>query len=193
MRHWLWAGLVAAAPAAAGATTIIALPEAELVRAADTIVLGTVIDTTTVIDAGGRVATRARLQVYRHLRGAGAGAGEVLTVEVPGGTLKNGLVAHTPGSPALAGGDFVFGFFETTGEVKRPLGLSYGLLRVRRAADGSWRVFRETDGLTMLSPQGGAAAEEAVALRDVPLATLVARIAARLTELGLPPGGAVAP
>jgi hypothetical protein len=181
---WLWA-------LPASATVIVALPEAELIKKADTIVIGTVIRTETVLHEGGRVATQAWLQVYRGLRGAATES--VIRIEVPGGRFDNGLLAFTPGSPALAGGDFVFGFLETHGEVRRPLGMSYGLLRIRKAGDGSWRVFRETDGLTMLSPAGLPAETAVVTIRDLPLETLVRRVEARLRELGIEAPGTVAP
>ena len=131
MRRWVLLPLLWA-PVAASATTIVALPEAELIRHSDAIVVGTVIRTHTVIHAGGQVGTRADVQVHRALRGAEPN--QVVIVEVPGGRLKNGLVAYTPGSPQLQGGDMIFGFLERSDSVLRPLGLSYGLLRVRRGS-----------------------------------------------------------
>ncbi len=168
-------------PAPTLGSTIVALPEAALVARADTIALASVVRIDTVVNPGGRVATRATLQVYKALRGTRVG--EVIIIEVPGGKLP-GFVAHTPGSPALTPGELVFCFLETHGEVRRPLGLSYGLLRVRQDSRG-YRVFRETDGLTMLSPGGEPALPAVTTLRDVPLDDLVARVTVRLKELGV--------
>ncbi|MBI3180195.1 MAG: hypothetical protein HYZ27_11065 [Deltaproteobacteria bacterium] len=180
MMRWLLLALVLL-PQPALASTIIALPEAALTSRADTIALASVVRTDAVVSPGGRIVTRVTLQVVKALRGTRVG--EVVVMELPGGRLP-GLVAHTPGSPQLTPGDLVFGFFESHAEVRRPLGLSYGLLRVRQDGRG-YRVFRETDGLTMLSPGGEPALPAVTTLRDVPLDDLVARVTARLKELGV--------
>ncbi|MFC1609350.1 hypothetical protein ACFL6C_00190 [Myxococcota bacterium] len=191
MRRWALLLLFSIVPGGASATTVVALPEAQLVRHSDMIVLGTVIQVHTVVHAGGQVGTQAHVQVHRALRGASPN--QVIILEVPGGKLKNGLVAHTPGSPALKGGDMVFGFLEQSGEVLRPLALSYGLLRVRTDARGNYRVFRETDGLMMLNPSGGTVDPSTVSIRDQPLDELIARISRTLKEVDLPPPGMVKP
>jgi hypothetical protein len=178
-------------PLEATATTIVALPEPELVRHSHAIVLGTVIRTDVVIHPGGRVATRATVQVHRAVRGAEPN--QVILIEVPGGRLDSGLVAHTPGSPVMRGGDMVFGFLERSGDVLRPLGLSYGLLRVRKDSSGAYKVYRQTDGLSMMSPRGEPVAPATVALVDVPLEELIARIERELEEIGVGEPGTVQP
>jgi hypothetical protein len=178
-------------PLRAQATTIVALPEPELIRHSHAIVVATVIRTDTVIHPGGRVATRATVQVHHGVRGAEPN--QIILIEVPGGRLDSGLVAHTPGSPIMRGGDMVFGFLERSGEVFRPLGLSYGLLRVRKNAAGDLRVFRQTDGLSMMSPDGGPVAPATVAIVDLSLDELIARVNRELRDIDLPPPGTVQP
>ncbi|OGQ82936.1 MAG: hypothetical protein A2289_16570 [Deltaproteobacteria bacterium RIFOXYA12_FULL_58_15] len=179
--------------ARADATTIIALPEAELVRESDAIVVGTVIQTNTVIHENGVIATQAHVQVHQALRGPKAN--QVVIVEVPGGHLPNGLAAHTAGSPEMVGGDMIFGFLERAGTVFRPIGLSFGLLRVRQAKDGIFRVFREAQGLAMVDPTGTLVRHQTVELRDVPLTTFIARIRQHMDGIGvsLPDPGTVKP
>ncbi len=191
MRRPLLLVLLLGLPLEAAATTIIALPEPALVRRSDAIVVANVVRTDTVIHPGGRVATRATVQVMRTV--VGADALEMLTVEVPGGRLANGLVAHSPGSPSLRAGDLVVGFLERSGEVYRPLGLSYGLLRVRKDAAGTYRVYRDTDGLSMMSPEGEPVAPSTVAIADLPLDDLIERVAREVGTVDLPDPGTVRP
>ncbi|MEE8408964.1 MAG: hypothetical protein V3T05_05125 [Myxococcota bacterium] len=178
-------------PASVSAATIIAVDEAELIARADTIVVASILRTKTVLNPGGVVVTHAWAQVYRGLRGATIG--EILIIQVPGGPIGR-YVAHTPGSPQLNPGDVIFAFLESSDSkrgVHRPLGLSFGLLRVRKAADGSRRVFRETEGLVMMSPKGLSVNPADHAINDLPLEELVARVDRRLRELGVPPPGKV--
>lgn len=175
-------------PISAFASTVVAVNEAELVARADTIVVASIIRTKTVINPGGVVVTHAEAQVYLGLRGAKFG--DILTLQVPGGPIGR-YVAHTPGSPKLSPGDVVFAFLDSKGGVHRPLGMSFGLLRVRKAADGSQRVFRETAGLVMMSPNGLPANPADYVINDLPLDEMIARVDRRLRELGVPPPGEV--
>ena len=165
--------LVLFAPAIGSATTIVALPEAALSQRADAIVFGAVVDTRVEVNDRGQVSTVARFQIYQSVKGAGVG--EVIELRVPGGRLPNGLVAEAYGSPKLVAGKMHFGFFEQRNGVYLPMGLSYGLLEARRDVAGVIHVWRDTGGLAMLTPTGGAVDPATTRLADVPLAQLVAR------------------
>lgn len=130
----------------------------------------------------------------------GPAAGSVVTLKVPGGRLPNGLVASAAGAPKLEPGQLVFGFLEMAPDgAYRSLGLAYGLLVVHKAADGTFRVSRNTDGLAMMTPAGGAAAPDTYRIVDVPLDELMARVAKHIGQLGPVdpgfggPGGTVQP
>ena len=137
--------VVFALPNFALGSTVLALSEVELVARADVIAMGSVVHTSVYVKDKREVVTRAVLQINQHI--LGAEATRFLTVEVPGGELPNGLKAVTSGSPRLNVGDMVLGYFERHGDVFWPLGLSYGLLRVKLDGKGKAFVFRELDGL----------------------------------------------
>lgn len=181
---WLATAAVVLFVGAAHATTIVALPERELVARADVIAFGTVLRTETVVNARGQVFTQAELQVHQGFRGARAN--EFLLVQVPGGPLPNGLEARTVGAPRLAAGQMVFGFFEQRDGTARPLGLAFGLLRVRTNTAGELRVFREADELAFVNERGEGLEPGQFVLADVPLVELGRRINEHLVALGLP-------
>ena len=191
MRAWLFGIMAASIPTLAPAAVVVAVPESELVARADTIVFGAVLSTRTVMNTQGVIGTQADLQVYKALRGAQVG--DVLLLQVPGGTLDNGLKASSPGSPELKKGDMVFAFLETSGEVRRPLGLSYGLLRAQPDGHGSFRLYRDTTDLTMIAPGGGPVDTRIVSIKDVSLSEMIARVDHRLRELNIPAPGTVRP
>jgi hypothetical protein len=168
-------------PQLARASTVVALEEAELVSRADTIVYGRVDATQAVRTARGRVVTLVELEVFRGLRGLADG--QRMSFAVPGGFL-DGLDADVPGAPRPKVGDLVFGFFETRGGERRPLGMSYGLLQVRGVSN-ELRVFRDAFGLQLVSPTGEGVAPGAMVIDGEPLADFTARIASRLS--GMPP------
>ena len=136
---------VFALPNLAFGSTVLALSEVELVARADVIAMGSVVHTSVYVKNKREVVTRAVLQINQHI--LGAEATRFLTVEVPGGALPNGIKAVTSGSPKLSVGDMVLGYFERHGDVFWPLGLSYGLLRIKLDGKGKAFVFRELDGL----------------------------------------------
>jgi len=173
MNRTLVAAVLWIVPTSASATTIVALDDAALVKAADTIVVGSVIGTQTLVLKGGAIVTRANFQVYRVLRGAKVG--DVLTLDVPGGRV-GGMIADTSGSPKLQAGQMYLGFLESHAGVRVPLGLSYGLLKVRTDASGVRRVYRDTDGLYMLAPGGGPVDPKSVQIRDETLESVISRV-----------------
>jgi hypothetical protein len=190
MKQTSLALLLLVAPLVARATTIVAVPEAQLVEQAETIAVIGIIQTETVVDARGRVTTRARAQVYQSVRGAAVG--DVLTVQVPGGRIA-GMIAHTPGSPRLVPGRLYLGFFEASGGVRIPLGLSYGLLQVLGDPETGYRVTRSLDGLHLVTRTGAPVDPGTVKIDAVPLDTFLARIRRRVVELGGGQDGTVRP
>ncbi len=173
-------------PSAAHATIVIAMPEAELVRAADAIFVGTVLEVAAHLDEGGRIMTQAHIQVTRAVRGVKRNA--VVTLEYPGGRLANGLAAFVDGTPKLAVGDRVFGFAERHAATLRPLGLRYGVLRVHGDGRGDEFVTRDTDGLVLVDRTGKPQSEGITQVRGVALEVLVKRVESHLRALGVVPG-----
>jgi len=177
--------LLALAPLAARATIVVALPEDELVQTSDTIIMGSVLALEALAVPGGHVVTQAQIQVLRPVRGAKRNA--VVTVRYPGGRLPNGLAAFVDGAPELRVGDMVFAFLESRAGVRTPVGLRYGMLKVRRDTSGAYLVTRDTDGLILVDRTGKAAKPEVAHLRAVPLDDLVARIEKRMRALRIDP------
>ena len=172
----------------APAATVVALPEAELARRVDAIGFGAVVDTQVATKPGGGVRTRATIQIYRAV--VGLTDGQTITIEVPGGDLPNGMRSMVAGAPRLVPGQLVFGFFEQRAGLYKPWGLSFGLLRARRDEGGDVRVFRDLDGLQLLSRKGTPMAAETVRLEDEPLEALIGRIRGHLGIPGISqPGG----
>lgn len=190
MHRWIVL-LLLVSPSAALATSIVAHSEEELVRRADVIAFGTIVRTHTHVDRKGRVITEAELQVRKGLRGAQDG--EFIVIAVPGGKLANGMAARTVGAPSLESGQMVLGFFESRGGARLPLGLSFGLLRVVPDREGSLRVYRELEGLSLFQANGRPAPSEPFELIGVPLDDYLRRIGTRVKELGLPAPGTVRP
>lgn len=164
------------------ASTVMLLNESELIQKSDAILLAHVADTKVVIDQYGRIQTHALLHIRKSLRRANQH--ETVVIQVPGGMLSNGMVAHCPGSPKLKPGDLVFGFLERHEDHFKPLGLSFGLLRVHAIdTQGELRVFRETNGLSFVNQDGHAIEAEKARLQGVPLDSFVARIQNKMAQL----------
>jgi hypothetical protein len=178
-------------PIVARASIVVALPEPALIARADTIVFGVVLNTRTLVQPTGVIATQAELQVYEGLRGAKLG--EIITLEVPGGRLNNGLVAVSAGAPTFAPGDIIFGFLETTGSVRRPLGLSYGILRAQPDENGRYLLYRDQSDLILVSPTGAPIDPNGSVIHGLPLEELTKRVTQRLVEIGIPGPGEVRP
>lgn len=172
------------APTSLHATTIVALPESDLVARADAIVFGTVLATRTFVTPEGRARTRADLQVHKALRGARDG--DVIVLESPGGKVAEGLVSRVDGAPTFRVGMQVFAFLEIHGDAHRPLGLSYGLLNVVRDRTGAYRVQRNLKGLSFVSPRGLPVAPASVRIDAAPLDEIMARVRTHLRGLPLP-------
>ncbi len=166
---------------AAWGSVVLAVPEPELARAADVIAFGQIVHTQTEI-ADGRVVTHATMQVLDAIWHTTVKS--FLELYVPGGNLPNRLVATAPGAPRLKNGDMVFGFFQKLENGVVPLGLSYGLLRVRSTQSGDLRVYRELDGLQFVDRSGNPVSTESIKIADVPLKEFAARIRQHLSSVG---------
>jgi hypothetical protein len=167
-------------PSPSRATTIVAVSEAELTKMADAVVWATVMDSQSYMDAHNRIMTKVQMQVVKGLYGAKTK--DMLTVEIPGGHLANGLTATVPGAPRLALGEMVFAFLRAHGKTHRSLGLSFGMLKVHKNALGTYSVSRSTDDLNLVSRQGKSVAAETVRIKDEPLNDLITRVQAHIEE-----------
>ncbi len=184
MRIFILLLSLACLPKSAQGSVVLAVPEAELVAAADIIVFATVAGLAPV-QRDGMTNTKVELQVYRAIRGAEPG--DVLTMHIPGGDRGGGITVYVPGAPKLAFGDMVFAFLERRGGVNRPLGMAYGLLEVREVAPGDLRVSRNLAGLTLHTRAGALASPSAFAVKDEKLEDFIDRIAATARREGARP------
>jgi hypothetical protein len=122
------------APAAVGPP----LDEAELVRQADSIVVGIVEHVGELRALTGLVLLRVQVRVIRAWRGARVG--DLVTIELPGGEAP---VDGAPASPPLVAGSLVLGFLERHNGHERPLAVAASLRSVRLAPGGGLRVYRD--------------------------------------------------
>ena len=132
----------------AEAVVTVALVAGGAVRCGTVVVMGVVVDRVVRVKKGSEIVTQAVLQIHQHIYGAEAM--RFVTLEVPGGKLPNGLEAVVSGTPKLAVGDMVLGYFERHGDVFWPLGLAYGVLRVHLNSEGKAFVRRHMDGLRLI-------------------------------------------
>lgn len=137
-------------PCVASASSVVAVPEAEMLARADAVVVGSVSQLEPYWDDRLGIRTRARLQVHHGVRGASDG--DVLTLDVPGGILA-GLSTQVSGAPRLVQGQLMLVFLEAYGQVYRPLGLSYGVYNVA-LSDASWHAVRDLNGMALLNKRG---------------------------------------
>ena len=166
-------------PSTVFASSVLAVDEATLVAKADTIVVGSVVSSEFYTGSGG-TRTRFYLQVHEGLRNAQEG--QVIQMDIPGGSL-GGITTVVTGAPQLKAGAMVVVFLESHGASRRPLGLSYGIYRVDSDTSGAWHVGRQVDGLSLLDNQGrelGAKALAAIITKHENYTTFVARVRERI-------------
>jgi hypothetical protein len=162
----LWAGHVYA-------TTVRALSEPEMVRAAAAIVRGVVTEVRVRRNAKGVIVTDVVIRTEELLK-AEASVPNVTLTQL-GGTL-DGVTLHLPGNNRYAVGEEVLVFLERNDEGFVELGVGAGKYRVSREARGAW-VERELGAIGFVHVDGQRA--EVVPpppSRREPLADLVARI-----------------
>jgi len=165
MRTVVVAATLALLPATASAATIVALAEPELSRRSDAIVSGRSSASRTLVNERGQVLTRAELQIYRTVKGPAAG--QVITLQVPGGQLASGLIATTrrPRAHARQAG------LRLPREGARRVSPARPRVRAAERAPGARRAYRasrDVSGLAMLTPEGQAAAQTSTGSRTCP-------------------------
>jgi hypothetical protein len=129
----------------AQATTLAPLSVEQMTDAADLIVRGTVLDVHTDLDESGYVFTYATVRVEESIKGYAA-AGDVLTVESPGG-VYDGAVANTESAARYSKDEEVFLFVteKRHGTAFGTIGLYLGKYTVKQnPVDGAPMVVRFT-------------------------------------------------
>ena len=148
--------------------TIVALDMGDLVSNVDVIAFGSVISTKVVVHPKYGIQTKVDVEIYDGL--LGAKQRDILNVIVPGGKLSDTIVAEVPGAPVLKAGDRFFAFLERRGNHFVPWGLGFGWLKARQdPTNGVIRLFRELDGLSVVSRSGEKIVPSRFAVRGVTL------------------------
>ncbi len=184
MKHWIEAALglllLALAPAAA-ATTAVRLSDADLVRAADVIVVGrcTGVEPTWI---GRDLVTLATVEVREQLEGEPR---RTLTVVLPGGVDRRRRVPVAvtwPGAPTLAAGEEVVLFLARRDPLPphahayTVVGFAQGKFSLVAGADGEPRVRRDLGGMVLHDADGGRRG----GVRGEPLDAFLGRVRALL-------------
>ena len=150
---WTMIGLCMAVGAYVGpvyASTVLALSESALVQSADLVALGKIERVRNYVDLNGQAFTRAEFRITRGV--VGPKAGFLVTLEVPGGKLANGMISVVEGAPEFQMAKVALIFAVQNHEVYRPMGLAYGVWDIVQDAKGLTRVVRDQHGLNLVSP-----------------------------------------
>ncbi len=125
----------------------------ELVRSADSIVLGRVVFSESFVRRDGQIGTWHRIDVEREIRGPGAGDTEVI-IETLGGRVGD-VAMKVEGEPSLDVGERVIVFISGGGPYTafRPVGMSQGVMRVQREQAGDI-VRQSREGLMLMRRNG---------------------------------------
>ena len=157
----------------ARASVVAEMDLAELCRAADAVIHGTVVSAESAWE-NGAIVTRSTVTVWRSLKGAARGQVVVRTL----GGAVGGIGQRASGEAALAPGEEVLLFLEAAGSELRPVGMAQGAFRVGRdPKTGAKAARRDLDGLAVARP-GRRGLEVGPAARGapVPLDDLLRRI-----------------
>lgn len=137
----------------------------------------------------GRIETRCTLALSRTFFGPGAAT---LELRLPGGVLPDGRGLVLPGLPRLEVGDEVVLLLskQSRAGLRLPIGLSQGVLRVVRAADGTRRLARDLEANTLVDANGVPVAGSSALLDyDATIARIEGAVAARRVRESAPAGG----
>jgi hypothetical protein len=181
--------LVVFIPALAGAAVVQVESEAQLIQRSDAVVMGTIIGVNAAIQPKGGIITTAQLRVFRTLRGVGPG--EVISIVVPGGVLKNGLTSMVAGAPNPRVGDWALVLLEKKSNLWTPQGLSLGWIELKGSPESGFLAFRELDGLSLVGGAGQSVSKEIFRLRAIELDVLWKRMETEVNPLALPQAGEV--
>lgn len=142
----LLVGLLAAIPLSA--TTVLYVPMHQSVRLSDEVLVGYVLGMEPAYNAEGEIVTRVSLLVEENLKGD-ARPGEVFIFDAWGGSL-DGVTVETVGEARYRLGEKVLVQLEDLDGEFHTLGLSFGKWSVVRGRDGSPRIQRSLDDLSMV-------------------------------------------
>ena len=174
----LAAALLASLPAAA--TTSEALDMRELVRRADETVVATAVDSRVHRDGHRRIVTDVTLRVERALQGTARVGGRIVVRRLGGAIGDLGM--RIEGEPSFEiGGRYLLFLRRLPGTgVLRPVGMSQGVMRVRRGGTAGEVVEPGAQGLRLMRRTGGALVPAPAAL---PEARPLDRVIAEVTDL----------
>lgn len=134
------AALLVAVPATA--STFLAMSQAELVRQADAVVIGKVVEQSSSWTQSGRlIYTENLIQVDETVLGDASGT---IAVRTFGGQVGD-IMVEAHGFPVLEGGESVLLFLRND--------QNHGALRVLGYQQGHFRVVTRLDGVTLAVPQ----------------------------------------
>lgn len=139
----------------------------------------------------GRIESHCTLALSRTFLGPGAAT---LELRLPGGVLPDGRGLALPGLPRLAVGDEVVLLLSKPSRagLRLPIGLSQGVLRVVRAADGTRRLAQDLEANTLVDASGrpvAGAGSSALLDYDATIARIEGAVAARRAREAQPGGG----
>lgn len=179
---------------AASASVARAVPFEEKVDAADAIVLGRIVSTSSAWDATGRwIVTRSTLQVEKAIKGTPA---PEITLVTPGGSV-DGVRQETVGVPSFAPGDEHVVFVRSTPAGPTVAFFEQGLLDVTRDGRGNITVEPAATDLLLID-RGAVRAAASVATAPESLASFERRVsvasrASAQRRLDMAAGAAVEP
>ena len=163
-----------------GASTFVAMGDAELVGQSDAVVVGEVLYTYSYWNAEGTmIFTDAVIHVRESVIGNASG---LVTVRTPGGTVADYRVeAH--GFPMFGQGQTQFLFLHRDGDQMAVTGFQQGQYRIVTRSDGAEVAVPALKGARLLTADGQAAPVP----RAVPLETLKASVRAQASSLDRTP------
>ncbi len=135
------------------AGTAVALGVPGLVDGSELVLEGRVLEASPLLLPNGVVATDYVVRVERDFLG---GAEEEVVVRLPGGVLPDGSGMLLPGMPSLLPGERAIVFLTEAGtdELRVPVGLGQGRLRVLDGPGGEHWLEREADCLGLIDSSG---------------------------------------
>jgi hypothetical protein len=156
-------------PASAGATVLVPIEFRELVRSAQAIVYGRVVDVRSEwVDGRRAVETFVTIEAAEYLKGS---FGERVTFKVPGGQLGRYRTVFV-GAPTFTEGDEVVLFLKSSGpSYPFIIGLTQGLFRVTNDAGTGERVVTPPALIGKVGAEPETIVRGDAARRPVPIAT----------------------